>query len=459
MADVDEARWELEAGLRVELEQPPNPSNPSAQIACRFLNAGAVGVRGLIDFLAPEEFSVNPVSLPFQLATGETVEATVNLRGKFRFSQPVIVTVSLALSGGGIITRPLEVQTCPDTAWEYALDGDARGNLVVADIDGTPPAEVVACTDAGEIVCLNAHGGQIWKRRFSGAFTSKFAAGVLASGEPAIAVVDSLGRLRLMNAAGEVSWERLVEPSVLSPVFADVDEFAGQELLLPFSDGRILALDAGGDEVWSYKPMLGMQWLEPVSAGDGKNPLIAVQNRPISLLAMLAPNGRVQWSAILESTCVAQPVVLDAEAAGGHAVVAATAGGVITAWDMATGDVVARTETGLAGLRTIEPGGPGIVITSQQGLYAYTPTLDLAWSYQGKVAGPPTATASLIVAPVEFNAGEVALVCLDALGRQLWRSFTGPSVTGSPLLADLDGDGTHECVYSSTDRTLRCLAF
>jgi len=451
--------WLLEAGLRVEVEQPPNPSNPSAQIACRFLNAGGVGVRGLIDFLAPEEFSVNPASLPFQLATGEVVEATVNLRGKFAFGEPVIITVSLAVSGGGIITRPLEVQTCPDTAWEYALDGDARGNLVVTDIDGTPPAEVVVCTDAGEVVCLNAHGGLIWKRRFSAAFTSKPAAGVLASGAVAIALIDTRGRLRLLNAAGEVSWERPVEPSVLSPVFADVNEFAGQELLLPFSDGRIVALDAGGDEVWSYKPVLGMQWLEPAASDDGKNPLIAVQNRPISLLAMLAPNGRVQWSAILESTCVAQPVVLDAEAASGHAVVAATAGGVITAWDMATGDVVARTETGLAGLRTIEPGGPGIVITSQQGLYAYTPTLDLAWSYQGKIAGPPTATASLIVAPVEFDAGEVALVCLDALGRQLWRSFTGPSVTGSPVPADLNGEGTHECVYSSTDRSLRCLAF
>lgn len=450
--------WLLDAGLRVEVAQPPTPMNLSAGIACRFYNASAVGVRGSIDFLAPAEFSVNPASLPFQLATGEVVEATVNLRGTFVFGQPVIATVSLAV-GSGIITRSLEVQTCPDTAWEYALDMDAAGNLVVADIDGTPPAEVIVCTDAGEVVCLNARGGLVWKRRFSGAFTAKPVAGVLASGEPAIAVVDSLGRLRLLNAAGEMSWERPVEPSVLSPVFADVDEFAGQELLLPFSDGRIVALDAGGDELWSYKPLPQMQWLGPVAPDGGKN-LLALQTQPIGLLAMLGPTGRVGWSAILESNCVCPPLVLDA-----RTIVTATENGAITAWDMATGEVVGRTETGLAGLHAIEPGGPGILIAGDQGLHAYTPALELAWLYRGKIAGPPTATAppaasdSLIVAPVEFDAGEVALVCLDALGRQLWRSSSGPSVTGSPVLADLNGDGTLECVYSSTDRSLRCLAF
>ncbi|MCX5771073.1 MAG: PQQ-binding-like beta-propeller repeat protein [Candidatus Hydrogenedentes bacterium] len=451
--------WLLEAGLRVAVEQPPTPSNPSGQIGCRFYNAGAVSVRGSLDILAPGEFSVNPPNIPFNLVTGELVEATVNVRGKFAFGRPVTITASLAVSGGGIITRPVEMEICPDTAWEYALDGDARGNLVAAEIDGTPPAEVVACTDAGEVICLGGRGGLSWKRRFSGAFTSKPAAGLLASGAAAIAVVDTRGRLRLLNPGGEVSWERQVEPSVLTPVFADVDEFAGQELLLAFPDGRIVALDAGGDEVWSYKPLLGIRWLEPAPAVDGKNPLIAVQNRPFRLLAMLSPNGRVQWSAILDSECVAPPIVLDAEAAGARTVVAATANGAITAWDTATGQEVARTDTGLAGLRAITPGGSGLLVVSDQGLHAYSPSLEFAWSYPGKVAGPPVATNSLIVAPVEFDAGEAALVCLDSEGRQLWRSFSGPSVTGSPVLADLNGDGTHECVYSSTDRTLSCLAF
>lgn len=450
--------WRLDAGLRVEVARPPTPSNPSAQIACRFQNASGVAIRGSVDFLAPADFSVNPARLPFQLAAGEVVEATVNVKGKFKFGQPVTTTVSLAV-GGGIMTRPLHVQTCPDTAWEYALDGDAAGNFIAVDIDRTGPAEVVACTNAGEIVCLNARGGLVWKRRFSGAFVERPAAGVLPSGAAAIAVVDTLGRLRLMNGAGEVSWERPLEPSVLSPVFADVDEFAGQELLLPFSDGHIVALDAGGGEVWSYKPMLGIQWLEPAPSDDGKNLLIAAQNPPLSLLAVLDPTGRVRWSAIPESTFVSPPVVLDGGAAGVRTVVSATANGAIAARNLAGGEVMARTETGLAGVHFIKVGGPGILVAGEQGLYAYTPALEPAWSYKGKVAAPPAATASWIVMPVEFDAGEVALVCLDGQGKQMWRSFSGPSVTGSPILADLNGDGTYECVYSSTGRTLRCLAF
>jgi outer membrane protein assembly factor BamB len=449
--------WLLEAGLRVEVAEAPRPSNPRAKIACRFQNSSTVTIRGAIDFLTPPAFSVNPANLPFQLEAGEAVEATVNVRGKFAFGKAATITVSLTVAGGGIITRALELETCPDTAWQYALDGDAAGNVVAVDVDGTSPTEVVVCTDAGEIVCIDAQGGQVWKRRFSTAFAARPAAGLLASGAAGIAVVDTRGILRLLNAVGEVSWERAVGQTCLPPFFADVDEFAGQELLLPFSDGRIRALGAGGDEVWSYKPMLGMQSLQPVQSGAGeKSMLAATQNRPAGLLALLGSTGRVQWSAILDDDIIGTAILPEAAK---PVIVTATETGAVTAYDAANGEIAARNETQLAGARFIQSGGPGILITSQSGLHACTAELEPVWAYEGKIAALAGSTASVTVVPVEFEAGEIALICIDGQGRQLWRSFSGPSVTGSPLVGDFHVNGTRQIVYSSTDRILRCLTF
>ena len=449
--------WVVEAGLSVELLEAPTPGKPVAKVACRFENAGTVAIRGTIDLLAPADFSVNPASLPFQLAEGDAVEATVNVKGKFKLDSAMTATVSLTVAGGGITTRVLEIQACPDTVWEYALDGDAAGNLVAVDIDGTGPAEVVASTSAGEVVCLKADGGEAWKRRFSTGFTARPAAGLLASGAAAVAVVDNLGCLRLLNGAGEVSWERVLDRSWLPPFFADVDEFAGQELVLPSADGRVTALDPGGNEVWSYRPTLGMQSLEAVETGGGaKNLLLASQKDPIGLLALLEPNGRLRWSAIPENKTVGTAVVLNADK---RAVVTATEDGVVAARDVASGELIAQEKVELTGVRFVQWGGPGLLLTSQDGLHAYDLELEPVWSVPGKVAAPPAATGSLVVVPMEGDASEVGLVCLDEQGRQQWRSFRGASVTGSPLLVGFNGDGTRHCVYSSADRTIKCLAF
>jgi len=415
--------WLVRAGLRVKVTEPPAPNGPLARLSYEFQNATSFDITGTLSFLPPAGYSANPEAVPMQLAPGQYLRGSVNLSGDFAPGNTGQLKVGMAVQGGGVLTQTVEVRAVPRELWTCGLDGDAAGNLLVTDLDGSGPRELVACTSAGEIACIDIKNGALtWKRRFTSSFKTKPVAGLIATGEAAIAVIDDRGRLRVLNRAGEVVWERNAGRAALPPVFADVDAFAGEEIVLPHSNGQILALGAGGQEIWRYNPPLEISWFGSTRGPDRKPVLVALQKRPVRLIAALNSTGRLLWSSLPEAAIAGTPWFADANSDGSKDLVAVTETGLILAWDLANGECIARHESRSNNSAAMAAAGPG-----------------------------------LTVPPVELEFGRVGAVAFDAKGRELWRIDDGPSITGLPLVADVDGSGHIVCICSDSSRSIRAL--
>jgi len=451
------------------LEQPDPPTSPSASVLTRFgfANRTAFDLAGSLEALPPEGFSIRPAVQPFDLSPGQGLRVDGIMRGRFDANTTIKTRLRIAASGSAsAVTRTFQCDVARRLKWRTALDGVVQAAPTIADVDGVAPREVLVCSDAGEVACLNADGTCRWKRRFRGRFDVPAAVGRGAFGERAIALIDAHGVLRVLRHDGRVAWERPFEvrcgPS--GPLFADLHPFQGDEIIVGLGDGRVVALRADAEILWSYDAESAPAFLSVHRRkADGDHHILLACTDRSGTVACIGRDGRCLWREAIGGALVSPPVVADIEADGADEVIVATATGGIHVLDAKTAASRSHANLGVAVQSfTVAhfPAGrePHFLITNPGALYCLSRTFDVEWSVELHAVGAP-AVARLAAGPcilVATSTGQVVALSTD--GAVLWRETRAPvPLAGSPVVSDVDHDGDLECVYASTDRLLEAI--
>ena len=461
--------WVLPAALWMRLPDPLTPESGATRLEFGFVNRTGFDVSGILEVGAPPLFTVKPRQQAFQLESGDDITVRGTIRGPMTPGHGVPVTLGLVVPGRPPLERTVELPVLPALAWSVTLDGVVRHPPVAAALDSGPADEVLVCTDAGETVCLNAHGDMRWRRRFDTAFSTPPAVGIDLSGGKLIATTDDRGTLRVLLESGRLLWEAAPGGACCpsGPLFANLDGQPGDEIVVGLLDGRLEVFREDGQPLRTHPPMPGATGMamSPVSQTAGAPFATASRLWRVGVLSGYGARDTALWRAFLPFAPIGAPVTVDVTADGMLEVLAISEHGRVHAVSSANGRHVAQFDVGGLGPATAlipcdlspEPGSE-FLLWGETGLACLSHNFESVWSASvAPVATPAvgdTRAGPRILAPVSGG----VLACLDATGALLWRDERSPMpLSGGPLLADLDKDGHSECLNSSSDRVLRSL--
>lgn len=231
-----------------------------------------------------------------------------------------------------------------------------------------------------------------------------------------------LGCLGAMCAgAAEVAWTYTPPSGYVdtSPALGDLTGDGQADIVIGTTSGLIIALSATGEEIWRQEmrgPICVPPGIGDVTGDAGLE--VLVMNRQGQILCLTGGTGEILWNATLPGRLQ---------------------------WG----------ETVLAIADVDGDGMPEIVTGDRDGNVAcFRGTGETLWIFQGgHGATNAPAVADLTgdgKAEVVIGGDKIPLICLTSEGEELWRVEGG--IGGSPLLYDLDGDGTPEILLGIGDR-------
>lgn len=235
-------------------------------------------------------------------------------------------------------------------------------------------------------------------------------------------LVALLGFTRAGNAAEpEVLWSYTAQSNLYAPpLIADVHPEPGQEIIVGDSEAkRLRCVSADGEQLWEYDGGFGF--------------------RLISAAALAAPApGRPRLLAIANGDGIVRGV----DAATGE-----------EAWRRAVGKV----EWGNAIWVDLDGDGvdEAVIATLEEGIHALNADGSARWRYPADAdATAPSIAGSLAAADVDAAGAPTLFFCaqwgpmaLDAGGALRWAAELDSECHGSPVIADLRGDGNVSLIF------------
>ena len=329
------SEWALPAAVWLDVLHHPSPEVATFPVQFGFVNRTAFDISGALDAVVPTGFAIRPATQPFELESGEAILIDGVVRGKFRPGAPVRIVLRVAITGSAEpVTRAFEANVVPDLEWGARLDGAVRAAPLVTELDGEAPDEVVLCSQAGEVVCINADGSVRWNRRFAERFDVAPAAGRGGLGQPLIATVDHRGTLRVIAQDGRVQWEKRLGARCgqSGPVFAEIDPFPGDEVVVSLDDGRIVAIRGDTQVLWSYPTGPGSFFAVLPFNDDAPCRIFVTCGGASGGLECISDQGQRLWRAATDGPSACPPVIADTNGDGISEVITATASGIVEVW-------------------------------------------------------------------------------------------------------------------------------
>ncbi|MCC6145468.1 MAG: PQQ-binding-like beta-propeller repeat protein, partial [Candidatus Hydrogenedentes bacterium] len=211
--------------------------------------------------------------------------------------------------------------------------------------------------------------------------------------------------------------------------------------------------------VWEYQVSAGFADASPAIVdldNDGRDDVVLTTTS--GHIIALDPNGRERWQAEIQGPITIPPTAADLAADGHQCVLVMNRAGLQVCLDGESGaelwrhDSLGENEWGTTSIVTANvDAAPDLeVIAGDKAGRVVCLAADgaLRWNYTGQqgwtfspAAGDVTGDG---VAEVLLAGAQVPLTCLSAEGKELWTYGIGEGA--SPVLSDLDGDGTNEII-------------
>lgn len=345
-------------------------------------------------------------------------------------------------------------------AWEHSTGAEITASPTLATLDGTPT--ILIGDHAGAFLAIDLASGEILWRHAFGAMIRATAAVVDIDGEMAIVLPVYGPRLARLDARGRIVYDCALPKNevyqrgraagaVSSPLVADIDGDGRLEVVFGVRSQRVYGCDAETGEILWFRPLaydpdssptlcLSAAGEAQILVGGGEHTAGAGDN---GLVALAPSDGRILWRAPAGGGVDGAATVADL-GEGEGAVFCSLGSGSVIAIDL-SGHEVWRTPFGPTADCVHDP----ICRDPEQDYFTgravcRSYTTPLVADLDGD--GSPEAIAG-------SNNG-VLLVLNAASGAEKARVQTGGMVRGSAVLADLDGDGRCEMAVPSGDRVL-----
>lgn len=309
---------------------------------------------------------------------------------------------------------------------------------------GTPAAldrRVIFGSYDGNVYSVDALGKEVWR----------FATGEEVFSTPVISTdrifVQSSRAVYALTHTGQLKWKvsgvRTMDRNAKSPVLHAGTLYATSDT------GELLAISTNGEVRWRYR--VGALCLtSPVLARDR-----IIFSADDGVLYVVGADGKLVWqkdSGLGPDAAGPPPNALQPDA--NDAMIVSGAGSLRT-WDH-TGKLLWEDRTARGPVRFI---GDRIAIVMRDELRVYDPSGRQAWKYslndrRDFFSAPPVA--------LRWNGRDILaagtrgtrLVVLDTNGRLAAEFATEDEVSGSAVVADLNGDGRQELIFGSRDGIL-----
>lgn len=311
-----------------------------------------------------------------------------------------------------------------ETGWQTDVaDGDdctphGVGGVTTAEFaDGTA---FVAADQTGHLRAYDADSGDVlftYELNHEG-YAAPVVADVTGDGADEIVVTDFSGTIHVVDANGDAVWTRSFEGTTpTGPLVGDFTENGQTDVAIALRDGgkgRLVALDADGEELWTTTAGSGItSWtFASVDDGAGSSPVIVAGVGSGDAVAYEAGSGDIRWEAPLQGVTVRV-----GETSPGRVHVTGT--GTVWSLDLEDGNIIWRQQIGDQG-RMAPP-----------------------------VVGDVTGDGSLDVAVVGTG-GTVGVVSVST-GSVSGLTDTGDAFYSRPTLVDVTGDGSLELVLLRDD--------
>lgn len=350
---------------------------------------------------------------------------------------------SVVVSAGG---RTARISGTGEVIFSVEFGPEAsRGGVLdpaVADLDGDGTDEIITGHNDGLIVALDgADGRVIWEYDLgTGLATWRMPVAADLDGDGTVEVLagNMDGWMTCLNHNGTLRWRSRIEDYRLStPAVGDINNDGRLEVVYGTSTRHVIALDADGRLLWDrFHPPLHMGRTKPLIAdldGDGAAEIALTSSMiaPVTgVLCLNGADGTVKWEGPTWHKAY-HSVALGRFGDGSPALLVGDKGDNVGAY---SGDGILHWRTQVS--------GRGI----------WTPLV------QADIDGDGAHEIVFTVRDNSLDGKGNAWYVLNTEGDVLG-AYPGGRGFGSPMVADVDGDGVLEVVVSFADGQLVCYTF
>ncbi len=346
-----------------------------------------------------------------------------------------------------------EVPKDPRLQWRWVQSGWLMSSPAIADITGDGRPEILIGSYNGDVYALSNTGKPLWTFMTGDTVFSS----PLVLAKPPMIVFTSSRAAYALSYAGKLLWKvdgvRTFDRNPKSPAAADLDGDGSPEIVVGSDTGELLLIDARGRVQWKYS-----------TRGARTNGLCLttpmIVDRKILFAAddgftyVLSARGELLWKHdnAMRGAVPGQPPNSMWPSTDGKLIY--NGAGTLKAHDLAGRVVWERKD--LSGPTQVGPQGVTLFVRD---------TLTLV-DRQGKDIGKfslndrrdffsqPPVTADLDEdGRPDYIAGTrgTNLVAFSSEGKLMWKFATEDEISGSPAVADINGDGIVDVVFGSRD--------
>ncbi|MCC6488930.1 MAG: VCBS repeat-containing protein [Candidatus Hydrogenedentes bacterium] len=325
--------------------------------------------------------------------------------------------------------------------WEHDLGAQSLTTPAVADLDGDGSFEIIASTEPGEVVLLDAQGTEHWRYRLHGKvrdWRTPTAVDLDGDGNLEILMGDEAGWLTCLTKDGRRLWRTTIDGYRVPPVAtADVTGDGRPEIVYGTENDRVVCLDADGRIVWLSVHEGQFGRTSPTLGdidGDGRYEAVLQTSfntvRP-RLIALNAEDGSLAWESPLTLQGYAAISIADLEGDGTNEVFVADRSNTIYCFN---GDGSRRWATTTGGHSFMWP--PAVADLDGDG------------------------RCEVIAGVRDQNEDGKSWFVLDDAGTLLGAWPIPGGMNAAALVADVDHDGRLDVVLTGSDAGIvRCVTF
>ena len=202
--------------------------------------------------------------------------------------------VAVSIGGSGIQLLELsDVDEEEEMLWQYEAPSNVTAMTFMDAVVGTPGAGLVAGTDDGLFLVLNA--GVEPQTTVSLQLDDTAVTFIeMVSGDAAsrtMAVVTAAGLLSLINERGDLIWQEDLLAPASQLLTTDLNDSGQSEIVIGTTTGEVIAFDQGGTELWRWQSEYAIEALEPSRLDNTALILVGSDGQ----IAALSSAGSITW--------------------------------------------------------------------------------------------------------------------------------------------------------------------